>query len=115
MNASRTVASPAVSGALLAACFQRRFAAVEFVWFHSHFDDAANIPVGLLWNETTVVFYADGQEVLVLPAGCLQQPIGLDFDRETMPGTSTQTCVRSFVGVCMFSIVVVVAQNTQRR
>ena len=41
---------------------------------------------GLEWNSTTVVFYADGVAVSSLSAACLQQPIGLDFDRETMPG-----------------------------
>ena len=41
---------------------------------------------GLEWNTTTVVFYADGVAYASLPAQCLSQPIGLDFDRETMPG-----------------------------
>ena len=31
------------------------------------------------------LFYADGEPVGSLPAQCFQQPIGLDFDRETMP------------------------------
>ena len=41
---------------------------------------------GLEWNSSAVGIYADGAPVgEALPAGCLAQPIGMDFDRETMP------------------------------
>ena len=40
---------------------------------------------GLKWNTTAVDFFVDGQRVNTLPASCLGQPLGLDFDRETMP------------------------------
>lgn len=48
------------------------------------FDDGFHT-FALLWNESDVSFYADGQPVGRMPAQCLQQPVGLDFDRETMP------------------------------
>ena len=41
---------------------------------------------GLEWNASKVGIYADGAPVgEALPAGCLAQAIGMDFDRETMP------------------------------
>lgn len=40
---------------------------------------------GLQWNTTTVQFFVDGRAVSALSATCLGQPLGLDFDRETMP------------------------------
>ena len=41
---------------------------------------------GLEWNSTKITYYADGVPVYSLNATCLHQPIGMDFDRETMPG-----------------------------
>ena len=41
---------------------------------------------GLLWNATHLTFYVDGNVTGYLATPCLQQPIGMDFDRETMPG-----------------------------
>ena len=40
---------------------------------------------GLEWNQSAVGFYIDGAPVGKLPAACLTAPIGMDFDRETMP------------------------------
>jgi beta-glucanase (GH16 family) len=40
---------------------------------------------GLEWNQSVVGFYIDGAPVGKLPAACLTAPIGMDFDRETMP------------------------------
>ncbi len=50
------------------------------------FDDANFHVFGLLWNQTHVRYFADGLPVgAAMPAGCFQQAIGIDFDRETMP------------------------------
>eukprot|EP00039_Didymoeca_costata_P002259 m.58743 g.58743 ORF g.58743 m.58743 type:complete len:291 (-) comp11196_c0_seq1:123-995(-) len=41
---------------------------------------------GLLWNETHMIFSVDGKVAYSLEEHCFHQPIGMDFDRETMPG-----------------------------
>ena len=41
---------------------------------------------GLKWNDTHVTFFADGEPISTFNATCFTQPIGMDFDRETMPG-----------------------------
>ena len=51
----------------------------------SRFDGGFHV-YGLEWNATHLVFFADGQAMSVLDAQCFSQDIGMDFDRETMPG-----------------------------
>ena len=50
------------------------------------FDDGFHV-YGLEWNDTSIVVYADGNQVGdAYDASCFAQKIGMDFDRETMPG-----------------------------
>ena len=50
------------------------------------FDDGFHV-YGLEWNDTSIVIYADGNQVGdAFDASCFAQKIGMDFDRETMPG-----------------------------
>jgi hypothetical protein len=41
---------------------------------------------GLLWNSTGAHVFLDGVLVNSIPSPCLVEAIGMDFDRETMPG-----------------------------
>jgi len=40
----------------------------------------------LNWTEAGVAIYLDGNLVNTITSPCLLQPLGMDFDRETMPG-----------------------------
>lgn len=48
--------------------------------------DGAFHTLGLDWGASTANMYADGILVNSLNATCLQQPLGVNLDRETMPG-----------------------------
>ena len=41
---------------------------------------------GLLWDASGAAVYLDGALVNRVPSPCLSEAIGMDFDRETMPG-----------------------------
>ena len=58
-------------------------ACVPTTW---HFDGGFHV-YGLEWNATTLAVFADGKQVgESYDASCFGQSIGLDLDRETMPG-----------------------------
>lgn len=55
-------------------------------WLTTNYSVSEDFHVyGLMWNASHLTFFVDGQQTGSLPAPCLSQPIGMDFDRETMP------------------------------
>lgn len=51
----------------------------------STFSDSFHV-AGLLWEASGIKVYLDGALVSEIPSPCLSEAIGMDFDRETMPG-----------------------------
>ena len=50
------------------------------------FDNGFHV-YALEWNSTSIVVYADGKAIGdAYDASCFTENIGMDFDRETMPG-----------------------------